>query len=238
MANGIKDRLGRLFLATEAENRRVILDALPEGPVALLVDLGCGDGAFTRRAADRVRAGRVVGVETEPGLAAQARALGVEIVDSDLGAPLPFADGSIDVVLSNQVIEHLSDTDLFMREIARVLAPQGRAIVSTNNLASWHNVASLVAGWQPMPCHVSDEVMVGNPMSFADGTTGYEYQMHRRVFTGRALSALAAHHGLEAELEATAGYYPLGPRAARVATRFDGRHGAFLVQRYRRRAGA
>jgi hypothetical protein len=47
------------------------------------------------------------------------------------------------------VIEHLPATDNFMREIARVLAQEGYAPVSTNNLSCWHNVASLALGWQP-----------------------------------------------------------------------------------------
>jgi ubiquinone/menaquinone biosynthesis C-methylase UbiE len=229
-------RLQRVFEATEEENRREILAALPEQPGSTLADLGCGDGEFTMRAAQRVRAARVIGVETAASLIPSARERGVEIVESDLGQPLPFGDGEIDVVVSNQVIEHLSDTDLFMREIRRVLAPGGVAVLSTNNLASWHNVAALVAGWQPMPCHVSDEVTLGNPASFAEGFTYDAYPMHRRVFTGRALAGLAAHHGLAVDGQASAGYYPLPPRAARLATRLDARHGAFLVQRYRRAA--
>jgi SAM-dependent methyltransferase len=227
-----KERLRQVYLATEEENWRVILDLLPRRPGATLVDLGCGDGELTTRAGERVGATRLIGIETAPVLIPEARRRGVEVVESDLGQPLPFGDGEIDVVLSNQVIEHLNDTDLFMREICRVLAPGGSAIVSTNNLASWHNVAALVAGWQPLPCHVSDEVMVGNPTSFAEGDTGGAYPMHRRIFTGRGMAALAQHHGLTVEVDATAGYYPLPPRAARVATRFDRRHGAFLVQRY------
>jgi SAM-dependent methyltransferase len=230
-----KDRLAALrqiFLATEEENRQVILSQLPRRPGATLVDLGCGDGEFTARAGEHVGAGRMLGVETAPTLIPDARSRGIEVVECDLGSPLPFDEGSIDIVLSNQVIEHLSDTDLFMREIRRVLAPGGCAVVSTNNLASWHNVGALVAGWQPMPCHVSDEVTLGNPASFAEGYTGYAYPMHRRIFTGRALAALARHHGLTVEADAAAGYYPLPPKAARVAARIDRRHGAFLVHRY------
>jgi hypothetical protein len=56
--------------------------------------------------------------------------------------------------------------------------------------------------------------------------------MHLRVFTGRALAELAQLHGLRVELARTAGFYPLPPRAAKVATRVAPRWGAFLVQRY------
>jgi hypothetical protein len=86
-----------------------------------------------------------------------------------------------------------------------------------------------------MPCHVSDQMMLGNPASFAEGTSGYYYPMHRRIFTGRALAQLATHHGLTVDRDLAAGWYPLPPRAARVVARFDRRHGAFLVQRYTKR---
>jgi SAM-dependent methyltransferase len=139
------------------------------------------------------------------------------------------------------VIEHLPRTDHFLAEIRRVLKPDGYAVISTNNLSSWHNVVSLILGWQPFPSHVSDSVFVGNPLNFEAGPTGMGAvpgQTHQRVFTGRALAELALHHGLEPELEAAAGYYPLPPRAAQVAARWDPRHGAFLVQRFRRAQAA
>lgn len=230
---GIRERLRRLYnVASEVNNQTIVEQALPI-PGGTLVDLGCGDGSFTNAFAERARPARTVGIETEPTLAAQATARGIEVHASDLGEALPFADDSIDAVVSNQVIEHLDDTDVFLREIRRVLHPSGYAVLSTNNLASWHNVASLVAGWQPMPSHVSDEVIVGNPLNVDDQNDGSPYPMHRRIFTNRELSELAAHHGLEIEVDLTAGYYPLGERGSRIATRIDRRHGAFLVQRYR-----
>jgi SAM-dependent methyltransferase len=228
-------RLHAVFAAAEELNYRTILAALEPVPGGTLVDLGCGAGTFTQRLGERARPRRLIGVELIDHLADAAQARGIEVVRSDLGEPLPFADASIDAVHSNQVIEHLPRTDGFMREIARVLKPGGYAVVSTNNLASAHNIVSLLAGWQPMPCHVSDEVVgLGNPVNPHQGEPGAAAQMHLRLFTGRALAELATHHGLRVELAVTDGFYPLGPRAARLATRLLPRHGAFLVQRYRR----
>jgi SAM-dependent methyltransferase len=231
--------LSRNFLATEDENRRAILEAMSPRPGGLLVDLGCGDGEFTAQVGRRVGAGRIVGVEFVDSIAASARDAGVEVVVADLGERLPIEDASVDVVHSNQVIEHLPRTDHFLAEIRRILKPDGYAVVSTNNLSSWHNVFSLALGWQPFPNHVSDDVFVGNPLNFAAGPTGMgdmPGQTHQRVFTGRALAELGRYHGLEPELEGVAGYYPLPPRAARVVCRWDRRHGAFLVHRFRRAA--
>jgi SAM-dependent methyltransferase len=226
--------LERNFKATEDENRHAILQAMPPRPGARLLDLGCGDGGWTMTVARHVGAADVRGVEFVEDFAEEACRVGVEAVVADLSSRLPYDDGSIDVIHSNQVIEHLPRTDNFLSEISRVLTPGGYAVVSTNNLSSWHNVVSLVLGWQPTPCHVSDEAILGNPATFNEGAAApTPGQTHLRVFTGRALAALAAHHGLEVEYQGAAGYYPLPPRVARMVARVDPVHGAFLVQRYR-----
>jgi SAM-dependent methyltransferase len=225
--------LAEIFAATEEENRRVILEMAEPLTGGRLLDLGCWDGSFTIRVARHVRAGEIHGVELIEEAAASARAAGVEAVTGDLRERLPYADASFDVIHSNQVIEHLPGTDNFMREIRRLLRPGGYALVSTNNLSSWHNILSLVLGYQPPPCHVSDEVLTGNPINFADGNPGAAGQMHLRIFTSRALAHLARFHGLDIDVARTAGYYPLPPWLARHAAQLDPRHGAFLVQRYR-----
>lgn len=53
---------------------------------------------------------------------------GVERVDMQA---MPFQDGSFDLVIANHVLEHVADDLCALREIARVLAPDGRAILQT-----------------------------------------------------------------------------------------------------------
>jgi 2-polyprenyl-3-methyl-5-hydroxy-6-metoxy-1,4-benzoquinol methylase len=205
--------LERVFRATEEENRRAILAAVRPLDGGRMLDLGCARGEFTMRVAARARAAEVHGVELVEQWADEARARGIDVVATDLGGRLPYDDETFDLVHSNQVIEHLPRTDTFLREIRRLLRPGGHAIVSTNNLASWHNVVSLALGWQPTPCHVSDYVVVGNPSNAYDGWEQPQFgQQHLRVFTGRALAELAAYHGLALDLDRTAGYYPLPAR--------------------------
>ena len=225
--------LERVFRSTEDENRRTILAAVKPIAGGRMLDLGCCDGTFTLDVAKRAGAGEVHGVELVDEFATQARARGIDVVATDLAKRLPYDDASFDLVHSNQVIEHLPRTDTFLREIRRVLRPDGHAIVSTNNLSSWHNVVSLALGWQPTPCHVSDYVVLGNPTNTYDGWEQPMFgQQHLRIFTGRALAELAAYHGLALDLDRTAGYYPLPALVARGLTRIDRRHGAFLVQRF------
>jgi SAM-dependent methyltransferase len=121
-----------------------------------------------------------------------------------------------------------------MREVRRVLRPDGLACISTNNLSSWHNVISLGLGMQPMPVHVSDEIIVGNPLN-PEHRWGHRDagRTHLRLFTARALTELATYHGLALERLRTVGYYPLPPLPARLAARLDPLHGAFIVAFFR-----
>jgi SAM-dependent methyltransferase len=226
--------LSRVFHASEEANRRAILEALPAGHGGTLLDLGTHRGDFTDRVADRLAARRVAGVELIERHASAARARGIEVEVADLDDGLPFESESFDVVHANQVLEHVRRTDLFMREIRRVLRPDGLACISTNNLASWHNVISLGLGMQPMPVHVSDEIIVGNPMN-PEHRWGHRDagRTHLRLFTARALTELAAYHGLALERLRTVGYYPLPPLLARLAARLDRLHGAFIVAFFR-----
>jgi SAM-dependent methyltransferase len=227
-------RLERLFRATEEENRRAVLRILPSGRGGPMLDVGTHKGEFTARVAERLGATSVTGIELIETHAAAARARGFEVVCADIDDGLPFADGAFDTVHANQVIEHVRRPDDFLRAIHRVLRPGGLAMISTNNLSSWHNVGSLVLGYQPMPAHVSDEIIVGNPLDPRRGWKHEEGRAHLRLFTGRALIELCAVNGLERVTLRTAGYYPLPPRLGRIAARLDSLHGAFLVALVRR----
>lgn len=230
--------LRRVFAATEELNRRAILDSLTPRPGCALLDVGPHRGEFTARVAQRLQAGTVAGVELVADHLEAARATGVDVTRADVDEDgLPYPDAAFDVVHANQVIEHVRRTDAFLREVRRVLRPGGTAVISTNNLSSWHNVVSLALGFQPMPQHVSDEVIVGNPLNPEAGAAHEDLgRTHLRLFTARALTELAEHHGLGSPEVRGVGYYPLTGRAAVAASRLDPVHAAFLVLRATRPA--
>jgi SAM-dependent methyltransferase len=62
---------------------------------------------------------------------------------------LPFADNSIDLVIVNQIYEHLKEIFWVSHEISRVLKIGGRIILGVPNLASFHNRLLLLLGNQP-----------------------------------------------------------------------------------------
>jgi SAM-dependent methyltransferase len=220
-------------MAANIENIVSLLE-VGDGTTALL-DLGCDDGALTQRFAETIATTDVHGVEIVEERGEAARKRGMEVRAADLNHRLPYDDDSFDVVCSNQVIEHLANTDTFVREIRRVLRPGGYAVTSTENLASWHNIASLTLGWQPFSLsNVSTVLGLGNPLAVHRGKThpiGESWQ-HLRVFAYRGLRELFEATELRVEQVLGAGYYPLPGRVAR----YDPRHAAFLAVKARKSA--
>ncbi len=107
-------------------------------PCDRYLDAGCGDGRYLAALARAERPSQVVATDISDRIlqvareAAASAGIDVETARANLEA-LPFADESFDVVLCTQVIEHLLDPSRGLAEIARVLAPGGTAIVTTDH---------------------------------------------------------------------------------------------------------
>jgi arsenite methyltransferase len=102
-------------------------------PGAVVLDLGCGAGTDLMIAAQMTgRTGRVIGVDMTASMldraGESADAMGLENVElhETLIESLPLADASVDVVISNGVIDLVPDKDAVLDEIDRVLRPGGR----------------------------------------------------------------------------------------------------------------
>jgi ubiquinone/menaquinone biosynthesis C-methylase UbiE len=113
--------------------RDLVERARPFGPSDRILDLGCGTGIVARVLRERLGgAARLTGIDINAPMIAKARAVAPEITWQEANAcELPFAAGSFDVVLSQQMLQFVPDRKAAVREARRVLAPGGRLIAST-----------------------------------------------------------------------------------------------------------
>lgn len=216
----------------DREYRRDVLSLFEPNPEVSLLDVGCGGGEFTVKVAARIGTSNVFGIDVVKENVEQAKARGITCYQADLDeGRFPFEDESFDAVCANQIIEHLSKTDAFVREIYRVLRPGGYAVVSTPNLAALQCLVFLLLGWQPLPAHVSDEsTRMGSPIRRADSQDErMPGSHHRRVFTLRALEEFLKYHSFDIERSVASGFFPLPAPIARLVCVLDRRHATNLA---------
>ncbi|MGH7558720.1 MAG: class I SAM-dependent methyltransferase [Gemmatimonadota bacterium] len=97
-----------------------------------ILDVGCGTGALLEAVAARVPGARLVGIDLSPAmLAVASRKLGdrATLVAAEAES-LPFPDHSFDLVLSSSALHYWPDPSAGLAEIARVLEPRGRVVIT------------------------------------------------------------------------------------------------------------
>ena len=99
-----------------------------------VLEIGCNTGYGTKILSEVCS--KIVGVD----LSASALRVAVERYSADNidylridGVTLPFDDGAFDLVISFQVIEHISNYETYLSELKRVLAPSGKVVFTTPN---------------------------------------------------------------------------------------------------------
>ena len=229
--------LFKLAEQVEAECRRVILDLFVRDVEAHVLDCGCADGEFTMRVAERIGTKAIYGIDIVEENIGKARARGIDARQADLNQRLPFDDESFDVICASHCIEHLCDTDTFIKETHRVLKKGGYLVIATPNLAALHHILFLLVGRQPTIAEVSDIALVGtlSPRGTCVDRVG---PAHRRIFTFGALRGLLEYYGFKVEKSVGTGYFPLPSLLARVMCLIDKVHSTNIVLKARKLASS
>jgi len=177
-----------------------VRQAFPSGTIPAVLEVGGEYAATLAVVRETFRVGRatscdlVVPAQRTEGI--EYLALPAESLSQGLGL------GSFDLVMLNDVIEHVYDTDRVIEEVRAVTRPGGYITVITPNLSSWLNRLLLASGFLPLDMEVSTRAIFGHPSAPGTHPVG-----HIRVFTIRALEEFLRFHGFRIVAARTA---PLG----------------------------
>jgi len=162
--------------------------------ISRMVDLGCGYGGLTECIASYFQVREAYGVDMDGERLLLAGKRGIKIYALNLEHDLlPFDGGSIDLVTSFGVLEHLTYYDNLISEASRVLTRGGYFLMSMPNLASYVNRIALLFGYQPRIVELSSKGAFGVlPLYRNRGSNG-----HIRTATLRAMRELLHHYKLE-----------------------------------------
>jgi 2-polyprenyl-3-methyl-5-hydroxy-6-metoxy-1,4-benzoquinol methylase len=178
---------GRGFVFAGPQREALFKDYVG-GPGRRVLDLGCRDGALTQAYLD---GNDVVGVDADREALAEAAKLGIETRWADLDQPLELTDGSFDVVVAGELLEHLRDPQRVVTEARRVLRSGGTFVASVPNAFRLKNRLQFLRGRPPDvdPTHLQmfsphdvHELLVGFEDTHVHFVAGRLVPLHARLF--------------------------------------------------------
>ncbi|MEO3810748.1 class I SAM-dependent methyltransferase [Sphaerisporangium sp. B11E5] len=163
---------------------------------ALITDIGCGRGTTSRVLTEQLRPRRLLAIDASPAMLAAARARAarhalIAFVQADF-RELPLRDASCDLAVAAFCLYHAPDPRLAVAEIARVLTPDGTAILVTKSANSYRALDELVAaaGLDPIATKRPSLYAAAHSGNLATLTTPFlhvrqvQHEVHRFTFTG------------------------------------------------------
>lgn len=171
------------------QRERVALDLIKEivHEVIDVVDLGCGNGNFMNILKHRFFFLSVKGIDYSRKEVKEAKSRGLNVKYGNIEAGIRIPSNSVDLIYSGELIEHLYNPDIFLKESSRILKKGGYIIITTPNLCAWYNRVLLFFGIQPLFLEPSTESkFVGAGILKRFKKDSYPVG-HIRIFTTRAL---------------------------------------------------
>jgi SAM-dependent methyltransferase len=121
-------------------------------PFKKVLDIGAGHGHDLLIARSVSPQAQLIGVEPYKPYVAELESKGITVHSLNIERDVfPFADGELDIVMANQILEHTKEVFWIFDQISRVLKVGGRLLIGVPNLAALHNRVLLALGMQPSP---------------------------------------------------------------------------------------
>jgi SAM-dependent methyltransferase len=181
MIGAFKDWLKNKRQSVAAKNKDyypVILEQLRPlvGVHTRVLEVGCWDGVAISQYQKLLPLENIYGIDCFPETVSLCQSRGINARYCDIEKdPLPFEDGAFEVVIANQVFEHLKNIFGAISEIYRVLKPDGHLIIGVPNLASLHNRMLIALGRQPTCMQMFDDHVRGfTPQAFINFLTFHD----------------------------------------------------------------
>lgn len=119
-----------------------------EGEGNKVLDIGCRDGYIGGLIKEK---GNVVyGIDNSKEALERAAKRGIIVSLGNVEEGLPYENEFFDYIFAGEVIEHIYDTDFFLKEIYRVLKNKGYLVLTTPNLATLGRRILLLIGKNPL----------------------------------------------------------------------------------------
>ena len=114
-----------------------------------IVDIGCRDCSYFDNISN-INTNKLIGIDNVKKFIELGKKKGYDIIEHDLEKPLPLKNKSIDIINCQQVIEHLLDTQEFIREIHRKLKMNGYLLIGIPNFNSFASRIRFLFGYRPL----------------------------------------------------------------------------------------
>jgi glycosyltransferase involved in cell wall biosynthesis len=176
------------FKDGDGTSHAMMLQMIEGLPSSRILDVGCSGGLLAEHL--RARGHRVTGVDCLEIPGVRERTDDFFLADLNQGLPAGVGDG-YDVVIAGDIIEHLIRPAAALREMRRVLRPDGQILLSVPNFGHWYPRVRVVLG------------------QFGYDRRGILDDTHLRFFTRSMLRRLARDCGFDI-LEERATGLPLG----------------------------
>ncbi len=210
------------------DNNDILISLVNTSSKATVLDIGVFRGDLAIDRFKNIKKPTIYAIDIDQEAIKSAKSLGIKAINHNVEKELPYKSNFFDIVSANQIIEHLTDTDLFIKEIYRVLKPKGYLILSTENLSSWHNLFAIFLGWQAFSQHISYNKSLGNPLRHPHHDDETDRDFHNKIFTPRGLKELVEFYDLKLDRFFGAGYYPFPKNLSKALSRWDPTHSAFI----------